>query len=85
MMWILHILAAVFFLPALFLTIPLHLILSSLERTRRATEPKTYGFFGNTSLFEQMTDPKCKKKPWVSVLLFSGIFVLSLIFMFQPV
>ena len=32
MMWILHIIAAIFFLPALFVTIPLHLILIAVAK-----------------------------------------------------
>lgn len=32
MMWILHILAVIFFIPALFVTIPLHLILLAVAR-----------------------------------------------------
>ena len=32
MMWILHIIALIFFVPALFVTIPLHLILTAVSK-----------------------------------------------------
>lgn len=32
MMWFLHILALLFFMPALFVTIPLHLILGAVKK-----------------------------------------------------
>ena len=31
MMWVLHIIAIIFFIPALFLTIPLHIIISMIK------------------------------------------------------
>jgi len=38
MMWILHILAIVFFIPALILTIPLHMIISRMDYNKEKTE-----------------------------------------------
>lgn len=32
MMWVLHIVALIFFIPALFVTIPLHLILVAVKK-----------------------------------------------------
>ena len=32
MMWILHIVALVFFLPALFITIPMHIIIGKMSK-----------------------------------------------------
>jgi len=40
MFWILHILAALFFFPALFITIPLHLICSAVKDKKPTEEGK---------------------------------------------
>lgn len=45
MIWILHILAAVFFFPALFVTIPAHLILNRIP-AKVSTEEATPGTSG---------------------------------------
>lgn len=46
MMWILHIVALIFFLPALFVTIPLHLIMNNQnknnEKIIEELKKKTY-------------------------------------------
>ena len=39
MFWLLHLAAVVFFLPALFVTIPLHIITAVLQRKNRSDEP----------------------------------------------
>jgi hypothetical protein len=39
MLWILHIIAVLFYLPALFVTIPLHLIVSVLQRQQAPDRP----------------------------------------------
>ena len=78
MMWIIHIVCVIFFLPALILTIPLHLILNAVKENKQPVK-KTYGFLGNQSLFDQIRDPECKNKPWVPFIMFSGIFVISII------
>ena len=60
-MWIIHIVCVIFFLPALILTIPLHLILNAVEANKQSVE-KTYGLFGNQSLFDQWRNSKKGKK-----------------------
>jgi len=61
MMWIIHIVCIIFFLPALILTIPLHLILNAVESNKQPVE-KTYGLLGNQSLFDQWRNSKKVKK-----------------------
>ena len=42
MMWALHIVAIIFFIPALFLTIPLHIIISMIKpKEEKETNDKT--------------------------------------------
>jgi len=41
MFWILHILAALFFFPALFITIPLHLICSAVKDSKSTGKKST--------------------------------------------
>ena len=41
MIWVLHILAAVFFFPALFVTIPAHLIMNRMPQPDASDQPLT--------------------------------------------